>query len=133
MIKETKLSVQSGVDEKLKECEHWHKAHSFALQVVRDSKLQRMCAEVSKPIDLGMSCFVSVLDFLMGAGQQQLATQVCMFGEVMHVSLYRGKILIQDAILIAKKLRRKKFYTMYLISNVKVKKVTKILIMFKMS
>ena len=78
-MREAKLSVQTSIQEKLSECDHWLQAHTFAFAAIRDSRLQKMCADVSKPLDLGMSCFLSVTEFLNGAGQQQLATQVRRF------------------------------------------------------
>jgi len=49
----------------------------FAIEVVRGTKLQKMSAEISKPVSLtALSSFTPVIEFLQGAGQSQLVSQV---------------------------------------------------------
>jgi len=47
------------------------------VEVIRGPKLQKMSAEISKPISLtALSSFAPVVEFLQGAGQSQLILQV---------------------------------------------------------
>jgi len=49
----------------------------FALEVVHGPKLQKMSAEMSTPVSLSaLSSFAPVIEFLQGAGQSQLISQV---------------------------------------------------------
>jgi len=49
----------------------------FAIEVIRGPKLQKMSAEISKPVSLAaLSSFTPVIEFLHGAGQSQLVSQV---------------------------------------------------------
>lgn len=49
----------------------------FAVEVVRGSKLQKMSAEISKSVSLAaLSSFAPVIEFLHGAGQSHLVSQV---------------------------------------------------------
>jgi len=49
----------------------------FAVEVVRGPKLQKMSAEISKSISMtALSSFAPVIEFLQGAGQSQLVSQV---------------------------------------------------------
>jgi len=49
----------------------------FAVDVVRGPKLQKMSAEISKPVSLtALSSFAPVIEFLQGAGQSHLVSQV---------------------------------------------------------
>ena len=49
----------------------------FANEVIRGTKLQKMSAEISKPVLLAaLSGFAPVIEFLHGAGQSQLVSQV---------------------------------------------------------
>ena len=47
-----------------------------ALTAVQGNKLQKMCAQVSRPLSLAASSFDPVVDFLQSAGQAQMVTQV---------------------------------------------------------
>lgn len=38
-----------------------------------------MCSDVATPLSLGTTSFGTVTDFLQGAGQSQIVSQVCIF------------------------------------------------------
>ena len=55
----------------------WRCCWQFAIEVIRGPKLQKLSAEVSKPVSLTvLSSFAPVIEFLQGAGQNQLISQV---------------------------------------------------------
>jgi len=52
----------------------------FAVEVIRGPKLQKMSTEINKPVSLAaLSSFAPVIEFLHGAGQSQLISQVDYF------------------------------------------------------
>ena len=49
-----------------------------AIEAVRSPKLQKMSADISQSVSLtALSSFTPVIEFLHGAGQSQLVSQVC--------------------------------------------------------
>ena len=48
----------------------------FALTAVQGCKLQKMCAQVNRPLNLTASSFDPVVEFLQSAGQGQMVIQV---------------------------------------------------------
>ena len=47
------------------------------MMAIKGEKLQKMCTEVSLKINVSLMCFEPVAEFLNGAGQSQLVSQVC--------------------------------------------------------
>ena len=46
------------------------------MQAIQSGQLQRLCAEASQQYSSSLASFACVVDFLQGAGQAQLVTQV---------------------------------------------------------
>ena len=49
----------------------------YGMMAIKGDKLQKMCTEVSLQVNISLMCFEPVTEFLNGAGQSQLVSQVC--------------------------------------------------------
>ncbi|CAH1794898.1 unnamed protein product [Owenia fusiformis] len=75
VIQSTRLSVQSAIQDKLNECDTWHSLHKYALSTIQGIALQKLCAEATMSLDVGVPSYVPAVEFLQGAGQAQTVTQ----------------------------------------------------------
>lgn len=69
--------VEKIISEKLHELSQWKESHQFASLSMRSGTLQKLCSDLNQKAPLlGPACFAPVKEFLQGAGQAQLVSQV---------------------------------------------------------
>ncbi|XP_041362847.1 serine/threonine-protein kinase SMG1-like [Gigantopelta aegis] len=98
VVKATKDTAQSAVEEKINEFSNWQKRHQIVIETIQGHAFQQLCLDIGKPLDLGSASFSAATDFLHGAGQGQIVTQCEQLEAEMSSYIQQRRALLRNTV-----------------------------------